>query len=105
MKTERITSTITAPVVLRIAREEDTPAVRRLASLDSALPLGGDVLLAARGAEIAAAISIHSGRVVADPFQPTADLVALLRARVALLRGAGPDRHRGAVRRLLRAAA
>lgn len=105
MSTERRTITATAPVILRVGREEDTPALRRLACLDSALPLGGDVLLAVRGDEIAAAISLHSGRVVADPFQPTGDLVALLRARLALLRGAGSPGGRGVARRLLRSAA
>ena len=105
MKTERRTSTVIAPVVLRLGREEDTPALRRLACLDSALPLGGDVLLAARGDEVAAAISLHSGRVVADPFQPTEDLVGLLRARVTLLRGTSSGAALGAARRLLRAVA
>ena len=105
MKTQRITSTINAPVVLRMAGEQDTPAVRRLACLDSALPLGGDVLLAVRDGAIAAAISVHSGRVVADPFQPTADLVALLRARVALLGDTGSGPGHGVARRLLRAVA
>jgi hypothetical protein len=105
MKTERRTSTVIAPLVLRLGREEDTPALRRLACLDSALPLGGDVLLAVRGDEVAAAISLHSGRVVANPFQPTADLVALLRARVALLQGTASSPALGAARRLLRAVA
>lgn len=105
MKIERSTFTDTSPVVLRMARESDTPAVRRLARLDSALPLGGDILLAIRDERIAAAISLHSGRVVADPFQPTADLVALLRARVAVLQEARAGVARGITRRLLRAVA
>ena len=92
-------------VVLRIAREDDTPAVRRLASLDSAMPLGGDVLVAVRDGEIRAAISLHSGRVVADPFQPTADLVSLLEARFALLSETHDRAGRNVARRLLRAVA
>ena len=86
MKTERRTSNVIAPVVLRLGREEDTPALRRLACLDSA-------------------ISLHSGRVVADPFQPTEDLVALLRARLTLLRGTSSGAALGTARRLLRAVA
>ena len=105
MTIERSTSTGTSQVTLRMAREGDTPAVRRLARLDSALPLGGDILLAIRDEQIAAAISLHSGRVVADPFLPTADLVVLLRARVAVLQGARAGAGRGAARRLLRAVA
>lgn len=102
MSIERSTSTDT--VVLRLARESDTPALRRLAQLDCALPLGGDALLAVRDGSIAAAISVHSGRVVADPFQQTADLVALLRARYDLLHGTPAPAARRAARRLLRAA-
>ena len=107
MKTERSTSRPIDldTVVLRIAREDDTPAVRRLACLDSAMPLGGDVLVAERDGEISAAISLHSGRVVADPFQPTADLVSLLQARFALLSGTHQISGRGVARRLLRAVA
>ena len=107
MKTERSTSSPIDldTVVLRGARENDTPAVRRLACLDSAMPLGGDVLVAVRDGEISAAISLHSGRIVADPFQPTAELVVLLQARLALLSGTHHVSARGAARRLLRAAA
>ena len=107
MKTQRSTSSPIDldTVVLRVAREDDTPAVRRLACLDSAMPLGGDVLVAVRDGEISAAISLHSGRIVADPFQPTADLVSLLQARFALLSGTHHLHARGAARRLLRTAA
>ena len=107
MKTERSTSSPIDldTVVLRIAREDDTPAVRRLACLDSAMPLGGDVLVAVRDGAISAAISLHSGRIVADPFQPTADLVSLLEARFALLSGTHHVSARSVARRLLRTAA
>lgn len=96
----------TDTVVLRLAREDDTIELRRLARLDSALPLGGEVLVAVRDGQIGAAISLHSERVIADPFAPTADLVGLLRTRVELLRDApaGSSGHRLA-RRLLRAVA
>ena len=67
------------PVLVRPARSVDTDALRVLAALDSAAPLSGDVLLAVSGGDIAAAISVDSGAVIADPFQPTANLVDLLR--------------------------
>jgi hypothetical protein len=105
MTTQRITSADPETVVLRLARESDTPALRELAELDSALPLGGAILVAVRNGGIPAAISLHSDRVVADPFQPTADLSGLLRARVALLRGERVSTGRNVARRLLRAAA
>ncbi len=67
------------PVVVRPARPVDAADLRRLAALDSARPLTGDVLLAVSGGEFAAAMSVDTGAVIADPFQPTAHLVELLR--------------------------
>ena len=72
-------------VVLRLAQESDARALRRLADLDDAAPLAGDALLAEQDGELRAALSLHSGRSIADPFKPTVDLVTLLRARAALL--------------------
>jgi hypothetical protein len=71
---------MTAPLVLRPATSADILDLERLAALDSARPLEGDVLLAFAGGEIRAALSLDSGRAVADPFWPSADLVDLLRA-------------------------
>lgn len=93
-------------VVLRPARAADGHALRRLAALDDAAPLAGAVLVAERDGELRAAISLHSGRAIADPFHRTADLVTLLHARAALLDG-GSDRRRraaGLFRRPARAA-
>ena len=68
------------PVLVRPARSIDADDLAVLASLDSARPLTGDVLLAEHsGGDIAAAMSVDTGAVIADPFQPTAHLVALLR--------------------------
>lgn len=74
-----------AAVVLRQARPGDGDALRRLALLDDSAPLAGEVLLAEQDGELRAAISLHSGRVIADPFRWTADLVALLRTRADLI--------------------
>jgi hypothetical protein len=71
---------MTAPLVLRPATSADTRDLERLAALDSARPLDGEVLVAFAGGEARAALSLDSGRAVADPFWPSADLVALLRA-------------------------
>jgi hypothetical protein len=91
-----------AAVSIRRAGPHDAPALHRLAALDSALPLGGEILLAEVGGEPRAALSLADGAAIADPFSPTAELVALLEMRRAQLRGAGP-RGRGR-RRLLRSA-
>ena len=75
--------TSTEPLTLRVARPDDAPAVRRLAQLDSSRPPSGRVLLAVVGSEPVAALAVDSGSVVADPFRPTADVVAVLRQAAA----------------------
>ena len=67
------------PVLVRPARAADASDLRVLAALDSAAPLTGDVVLAVSEGEVAAAMSLDTGAVVANPFVPTAHLVALLR--------------------------
>ena len=59
-------------VVLRRARAADARALTRLAALDDAAPLAGEALVAEQDGELRAAISLHSGRAIADPFHPTA---------------------------------
>lgn len=102
------TTHISAPtaadaVVLRPAMPSDADALRRLAELDSASPLSGPILVAERGGEIAAALDLHSGRAIADPFSKTAGLVSLLRTRADLLRRATVGRRRRALPLLQRA--
>ncbi|HEY2637533.1 MAG TPA: hypothetical protein VGI54_09115 [Solirubrobacteraceae bacterium] len=71
----------TEPITIRRAYPDDEPALHRLAALDSAEPLAGDVLLAEIEAEAVAALDLESGAVIADPFHRTAGIVALLRLR------------------------
>jgi hypothetical protein len=73
-------------VTIRRALPGDAAAVRRLAELDSRRAPRGTVLLAEVGPELLAAVSLDDGHTVADPFRPTADLVALLAARGGQLR-------------------
>lgn len=68
-------------VSIRRAGPHDAPALCRLAALDSALPLAGEILLAESGGEVRAALSLADGGVIADPFTPTAALVELLAMR------------------------
>lgn len=72
-------------LVLRNAGPDDADLVRRLADLDDAPTLEGDVLLALVDGEPVAALSLSDGRSVADPFVPTADAVAMLRLRASHL--------------------
>lgn len=93
-------------VVLRRAGTDDARALTRLAALDDTTPLSGEVLVAEQDGELRAAISLHSGREIADPFHQTAGLVRLLRARAALLHAPAHERRRmsGLLRRPARAA-
>jgi hypothetical protein len=74
-------------ISIRLATPDDTPALSRLAALDSSEVPVGPVLLAEREGELQAALPIataHSAP-LADPFVSTAELVALLRLRAARL--------------------
>jgi hypothetical protein len=68
-------------LLMRRARAEDSARISVLARLDDKRMPAGPFLLADVAGEIVAAISLSSGIVVADPFQPTADAVAMLRLR------------------------
>jgi hypothetical protein len=70
----------TASLVLRPATSSDAADLERLAALDSARPLAGEVMLAHADGDVRAALSLETGRVVADPFYPSLELVPLLRA-------------------------
>ena len=67
------------PVLVRPARDVDAADLAILAALDSAAPLTGEILIAVSGGEVAAAMSLDTGAVIANPFVPTAHLVELLR--------------------------
>jgi len=66
-------------VALLPATPTDRRELDRLAALDSAEPLQGEILLGRVDGELRAALSRADGRVVADPFTRSADVVALLR--------------------------
>jgi hypothetical protein len=85
----------TDTIVIRRAAAADLDALRRLAALDSARALLGDVLVAESDGVVRAAYSLDEGRAIADPFVPTAELVTLLQTRAAPLREARPKRNRG----------
>jgi hypothetical protein len=71
-------------VVIRAARGSDGNALEDLARLDSQRPLAGDVLVAEQEGRMVAALA--GDRIVADPFRPTDDVVALLRLRAGRAR-------------------
>lgn len=73
-------------VAIRLAGSSDGSELRRVAELDSATVPGGTLLLAEVDGTLLAAVALDDGHVIADAFAPTADLVALLRARATQLR-------------------
>jgi hypothetical protein len=75
---ENTMSHIDPTIVIRAARGSDGPLLERLADLDSQRPLTGDVIVGEREGELVAALAPATGRAIADPFRPTADIVALL---------------------------
>ncbi len=88
-----------AHVILRLAAECDRRALRRLAELDSAHPPAGTVLVAEVDGELLAAYSVQGHRAIANPFRPTAELVALLEVRATQLTDhAGAPRLGGGLR-------
>lgn len=82
--TSRVASQLTAQIMIRPGYEDDQVDLVRLAQLDSAWqPPPAPMLVAEVDGELAVALSLLDGSVVADPFRPTAHLVKLLRAHAA----------------------
>ena len=72
-------------VTVRHAHAGDGTALARLAALDSGRVPDGPALVAEADARILAALPLGSGRPIADPFVPSAEMVALLQLRAAQL--------------------
>jgi hypothetical protein len=87
-------------VELRPARPEEADVIRRLADLDDAPTLAGPVLLGLVDGHAVAALSLDDGRVVANPFVPTVEVVAVLRVRADQLSVAPRRRRLSRVARL-----
>jgi hypothetical protein len=68
-------------IILRTSTLEDGRAIDRLAEIDSADAPAGELLLAEVDGVLLAGISVSDGSVIANPFKPTLEFVALLRHR------------------------
>jgi hypothetical protein len=84
----------TDSISIRPFADSDARAVREVAQRDSSTVPAGMLLVAEVGGRVRAAVSLHTGEVIADPFAPTAEAVDLLRARARQLNGR-PPRRRG----------
>ena len=87
-------------ITIRPARTTDDAVLARLAQLDSQPALAGRTLVAEVQGIPVAAIDLATCRAIADPFEPTADLVELLRVRACGTRA----RRRSAARLIPRLA-
>src|SRR4051812_16886138 len=85
----------TAPsVLIRAARGSDGPALRRLAIIDSSVVPAGELLVAEADGALIAARSLTTGEAIADPFRPSADVLALLALRAAMFSDPSRPRRR-----------
>jgi hypothetical protein len=66
-------------VTVRLAGSDDCRALERVAGRDTRPLPPGPWLVAERGGDVLAVLSLKTGTVVADPFRRTAELVELLR--------------------------
>jgi hypothetical protein len=72
---------------VRFAHPDEAGTLRRLAELDDAPGLVGEILVATIDGDVVAALSLDDGRVVANPFVLTSAAVELLRASATALSG------------------
>ena len=79
-------TTTDSSITIRLATEDDTLALRRLAQLDGARLPDGELLLAEVEGEIRAALRVTDSAYVADPFYPSAELVGMLDTRAKRIR-------------------
>jgi hypothetical protein len=86
-------------VVIRLAGDCDRAALRRLAALDGIEFVPGSWLVADTDGHLAAALHLDDGKVIADPFAPTAAVRRVLELWAAQLTG-----RPGGLRRRLRLA-
>ena len=82
-------------ITVRRSTSGDAGALARLAALDSGSPPRGPALVAEADSRMLAALPIGSGRPIADPFEPTAELVALLELRRSQMEAADNSDHSG----------
>jgi len=95
--------------VIRQATIDDDDVLERLAALDGQRPLSGRALIGEIDGVPAAAVSLVDGRVVADPFKGTTQLVPLLIMRRRALKALSerpslPERIRAGLPQARRAA-
>ena len=72
-------------LTVRLATHADAPALRHLSELEQTSTPAEPLLLGVVMQRPVAALSLRDGRVIADPFTPTADVIELLSLRARQL--------------------
>ena len=90
-------------ITVRYSVASDLSELARLAALDSASPPRGPALIAEADSRMLAVLPLGSGRPIADPFEPTAEILELLRLRAEQVQAGEHNGWRDRVRSLLRA--
>jgi hypothetical protein len=90
-------------ITIRYSAASDLGELARLAALDSASPPRGPALIAEADSRMLAALPLGSGRPIADPFEPTAEILELLRLRAEQVQADERNGWRDRVRSLVRA--
>ena len=80
-------------ITIRTANSSDLNSLRTLAALDSQPSIIGEALIAEVCGRAVAALESGTGRTVADPFEPTANVVELLQVRSHGARRRARGRH------------
>ncbi|WP_272476236.1 hypothetical protein [Baekduia alba] len=88
-------SSAAQPITIRRATPADLRDLDRLARLDSQRLTPGPHLVALADERIIAAVDLHDGRWIADPFALTDNVVELLQERAGHITAPAP--HRGGV--------
>jgi hypothetical protein len=89
-----MTSSPADSITIRRAAPADLGPLDRLARLDSQRLTPGPHLVALAGDRILAAVDLHDGRSIADPFALTAHVVELLQERARHITAPAPRRGR-----------
>ena len=88
---------MTPDLTIRLSMESDALALGRLARLDSTLYDGSQMLLAEEDRRLLAAVKLDGSARFADPFERTAEALAMLELRVGQI--SGPKQPRRVARR------
>ena len=90
-------------VLLRMTTIGDAEAIERLAALEGMPEPSCRCVVAEVDGTVVAALPLRGGKILADPFRPTAHLVPLLELRAQQLAGSTQQQPKTGLRRLVRA--